>query len=432
MSLALQTSYREPRVDSKLQDSRIPNEFLPESSKTMVESNVKHNFVTAVNANSQNAGGQFVFTLNNTSNEWLKSKSVCFSFSMTATTSGGSNPYFKSVTNSASGAIKMVSIYVNNVLVEQIDNYDKYKNILYTHATNSNYVIHDLNILEASRVTELGTIPDAPSSASFFASAGTSTLNISLNCGLFDSLKAVPLFLLNNVQIVIDLQTINNSFICTTATQTVSSVVYTNPKLFYTTIQMDRLYNETIKAILASGNLFSIQMNMIRSASSSRTASFTEQLGINYKSLNGTFIAPVINADLSSTDPAVATTFGHFRQNGMTSVDWMLDNVRYPTYQIDVTNEIPTTFMNLQAALGNLQDATITSLTRNANYSSCGFVVGVDLRRSKSSDYIHVGTPCQMLYSNVNGVTASASYFHFHSYSGELLIGGDGSIRVVF
>lgn len=430
MSATLQSNYREPRLaDSKDSIASVPNEFKPTKTNQMLDSQVRHNVITPTNAQSAVAGGQLTFQINGgQNNEWLKPKTVLLSCTLTPTVGAG-YMYFKGMCSSASAIINRLSVYVNNVLVEQIDNYNTYKAILYTHCTSPSYVNRDLNIMELSTTGLVDdTIIDADSA---ILTANSYSVGILLNCGLFDSNKSLPLWLVNNIQVVIDFNSLVSSVVSVTGGQTVTALSITNPKLIYTTTVFDKLYNDSLRALLDTGMAFSLNMNMIKNYSVTRTADFTETHSFKMKSLNGIFMSSQLSSAIATTDGASGRAMSSI--NGMTQYSFLVDSTPIPSSPVlvSVTNQAQA-YYHLNAAIGNLSDATITSNCDRVGYTTAGFVIGNDLRKSKSTDFaLNCGTAVDTVYPSIVGVTASALYHFFYSYSAELLLTSNGDVRVV-
>lgn len=392
----------------------VPNQLMPESSSKLMECRSEKLYITPTNSQTATDNGNLTFQLpSGNGRGWLQPSTLALEFVVSGISTGAADAVeFSHCTNSGSSMINRVTVSVGGQQIEQILNYAQWSAIVGGHMTSSEYQTHDQTILERNDVVMV-------SAATIF---GDRVL-VPLNVGCLSTEKALPLWLFqSNINISIDFNSSAMAFHNTTG-GTVTSFTVTQPRLYYTCLHTEQAYYDSIRAMLASGKLFSVYMNQIMSQSASHLAgsTLTVNSGLSLSSLCTVFSTQILTVDMTSTARK------SFPSNGQTDIVLYTDGTRALPYP--VSNE-QIAFYELEKAIGNYQDSNVTSLATNDSYGAHYYVNGFDLRRCNSDRFTHMGIPVSQARIEIVGAIANATQYSFWVYSSELLIDVNGAVVV--
>lgn len=396
----------------------IPNSITPESSSKLMEMNISKRMITPVNANSCGENGFLQFQLGTGSSAgFLEPNTLAFYFTLTMTTSGATNTAEGGLpTNSLSCIIDRITVSVGSTVVEQVQSYNVFNALLLSHATTGDFVNRDLSITEGC-------------SRGYVAVASTATADVimPLNCGILNTEKALPLFLLSGgVNIQIQFSTAGKTLVNGTGGgATVNSFTVSNPRLYYTQIDTPSVYQDLIRQGLNAGKLYSVMYHGIMGMSVGHGAAsnLSYTTGLSLSSVEAVF-----NTNLLDADVADSKQDKPFTKNGQTNAILYVDGNRVNPYDIDKDCLV---YYTLQDAIGNWYDSKITTNADETDFETSYWGRGWNLRRSKaSSTFSHVGTPCNQMKLEVMGSTAACTEYIHVVYSAELLIDANGQIAV--
>jgi hypothetical protein len=397
----------------------IPNSITPESSSKLMEMNISKRMITPVNANSCGENGFLQFQLGTgPASGFLEPGTLVFYFTLTMSgTTNAADPCASGFpTGSMSSVIDRITVSVGSTVVEQVQNYNVFNAIMLSHATNNDFVHQDCSITEGC-------------SRSYVAAANvaTATIMVPLNCGILNTEKALPLFLLSggvniNIQFNSAAKSLYNG---TGGGAVIGSFAISNPRLYYTQIDTPSVYQDLIRQGLNAGKLYSVMYHGIMGMSVAHgigsTLSYTT--GLSLSSVEAVFQTQHVATDLNAS-----STQKMFKKNGNTNTILYVDGNRVNPYDLDNDQLV---FYHLQDSVGSWYDTHITSNCDETSFDTDMYVKGFNLRRSKaSSSFSHVGTPVNQLKIEVMGATASAVDYVHVVYSAELLIDANGQIAV--
>jgi hypothetical protein len=345
----------------------------------------------ASQSGNQGANGLLSFQIptGSAAGGYLKPNSVYLRGTCTITGAGGAVAYALA-SKSASALINRLTCSIGGVQVSQINNYHLLHEMLITHAASTNYYQNDSKILQSTN-----TATPFTNSVNHFV--------LPVINPLFNSEKSVPLFLLNApIQLNFDINSISNAF--RAAAVDVTSFTLSNMQLIYEVLKVDSDYVNNVKMALGVGNLYQLNLRDFWTLTTGAQASLNYLIGGNFSSVRGVLYTNVNAAPAVNVDTLL---------NDMTQTNFriMLDGRLINNFPCDT---ISVQFAEMNRALGNMFDSTITSvLTDATDYVTNKFVGGLSSNRVSDNGMSMTGSSCQninvLLDSNGNNRTGASA-----------------------
>jgi hypothetical protein len=308
---------------------------------------------------------------------YLKPNSCYLRGTCQITGPGTNQVSYSLASRSASSLINRMTCSIGGVQVSQINNYHLLHEMLVTHASSPNYYQNDSQILQSTNTVAF--ITGAPNPSNNFV--------IPVINPLFNSEKAVPLFLLNApVQINFDINSIASSF--KGAALDVTNFTLRNVQLVYEVLKVDNDYVNNVKMALGAGNLYQLNLRDFWTLTTGAQAALNYLIGGNFSSVRGVLYTNV-NANVG--------TLIDVQLNDMTQTNFRLylDGRLINNFTCDTA---AVEFAEMNRALGNMFDSTITSVVSSVtDYQSNKFVGGLSCNRVSDNGMSMTGSSCQSI-----------------------------------
>ena len=390
-------------IPSILQSSDLPKP-IPTNHKLIA--------ISSQNGN-QSASGMNIFQIaTGASAGCVKPNSVYIKAKIVPT--GGTTGHtwaFNGPTKSASSLINRLSILVSNQMVEQINFYDKLHDLLLLHGANANYYNNDSFLLEHTQGIGSANAANLPIDA-----VSSIDVVIPLISGLFSGAKACPLYLLQSpINVQVDWNTVTAGIVCADASGPTGFTIQ-NPQLVYEIVQPDDQYVQGVRAMMAEGRLFQLNLTSFMNLQTASTATLAYNIGANLSSIKGALWTEYTNSPAQTTNTL-------FTSNGLSNGRLFLDGVQVNNYNIDT---FPTMHCELARCLHNMFDSTLTSVDPSA-YHSSSFACGINCNKFNNEAMAMTGTSAQQVqvYLEHNGspiVAGSAATITTFSANNNTLI----------
>jgi hypothetical protein len=339
----------------------------------------------------------------------MKAGSAYLRFEITPT--APNNVDFSGPSNSASNVLKTMSLNVGGLMVESINDYNQYYQIIQTNATNANYVERDCSITE----TGVGLV-----------AAATRTFSVPVLSGLFNQENHLPLFLINsNINLQFNLASAAEAF---TGAAAATAYLIENPTLVYEKIHTDQEFENAVRGKLSEGSVYELPFY---SALSYRTAvagqgTFNQNIGVNLSSLSSVLYVHV-------TNPSDGTSNKYFiRNNGASKGSGSNRTIRADGETL-VQSQLYSdaqTFMECQRALGSILDVAQTTVANGTNWSTRYHVNGQSAQRFSDADLCMSGRACNTINIVEEDCSGPATIFIYLIYNAVLMVSADGSCIV--
>jgi hypothetical protein len=340
-------------------------------------------------------GGNQIFQLpTGAGTGFIKPNSMYLAFDIVATGTAGGNWNFQGPTRSASSLINRLTVQIGSTNVEQINNYNILHDQLLLHTANSSYFSVDSNLIEGtSSVAYAG-----------FATGAAGSYSVPLISSLFSNEKAVPTFLFNGpITLLLDynglLNTIQNGSVQFDATNyTVSKA-----RIVYETIAVDESYKQGVKAMLAEGRLFQMNLVSYMNLQVALQDNVNYTIGANLSSVKGLLYSASAGSGINASVAVAAGSFASGRplynvvsnnaatcqNNFRLYLDGRLIN------QLQNLNTKNVVFSEMNRTVSNMFDTNSTSVDA-VNYLNATFVGGINTNRFNERMAM-AGSPCQSL-----------------------------------
>ena len=392
-----------------------------------------HKLISVASQNgNQGPSGMNIFQIaTGASAGCLKPNSVYLKAKISVTGTAGVNGTwtFNGPTKSASALINRLSILVSNQMVEQINFYSKTHDILLAHGANYSYFNYDSYLLEHTQ---------GLSATNTTTTDGTYSIDvvIPIISGLFSGAKAVPLYLLQSpINVQVDWDTLGNS-IYSAGSSPPTSFTIQNPQLVYEIVQPDDQYTQGVRAMMAEGRLFQLNLTSFMNLQTASTQTLSYNIGANLSSIKGVLWTEYTNS------PAVGTQT-NFTNNGISNARLFLDGVQVNNYNLD---SFPVLHAEMSRCLHNMFDCTLTSVD-NTHYYDWSFAGGINCNKFNNELMAMTGTSAQQvqLYlehsaplqwpgsasNTVSAFSASNNTFISLIYDSIVVIDVSGSVSLV-
>lgn len=329
---------------------------------------------------------------------------------------------FAGRSGSASAVILRSTIYANGTLIEQINHYNKLRELLLCHSSSQGYAGQNSAVLEGAYQTY--------TSVANTAQTMTVPACIPLLSGIFSAQQDYPLYLFGNSQVILDLDTIANAYYATTTganpTTNPTDFSVNNAYLCYDVFQPDSAFESDMKAVLASGKLFQIVAKQWYNLLVPNASGASVPIGLNSSSvlavLQTTTTQGLTNQKLLSGD--TPTNFQAFF-DGELKTPYPYDSASFQ-------------YLNLLQALGVNSDVERSSIVSpsvpltQALFQSSVYGTGVGTMKAQSSGFSMAGTPASQVVVNVaNAGSANTSLYVFCALETIITVDAMGTCQII-
>lgn len=311
---------------------------------------------------------------------------------------------------SAHAIINRLTVSIGSQQVCQINNYHYLAEALLTHTTSKNFYSDDSSIFQ---YTSVSCFPGA--------SVPGSTIDVCIPviCPLFNSDKSLPAFLLNApILVQFDLNSTANAFKGVAGDFTNFSVSEAN--LVYEVVQPDHEFINMVKAGLAQGNVYQLNLHDFMTLTTASSASLNYQIGANLSSVNAVLYTQVKNAPAVDADTRLVG-------NTQTNCRLFLDGRQVNNFNLSTKPQI---FLEMNRALGNMFDSNITSNCSATDYYTDNFLAGISCRRV-SDVMAMAGTPAQNINLQLDSAGGAFNTYIIVLYDQVLTIDAMGNVLLI-
>ena len=392
--------------------SDVPNSLVSKKSMRAMQSRNQVLQLSASNGASQNDTGVVSFNIGCGAGQgYLKAGSAYLQFEFTPTLSAGTTD-FNGTQKSAQAVIRSLNVNIGGLQVEMVQDYNHYARIIEAHCANANYVERDASITSQS---------------SAMASATTYVFCIPILSGLLQQEQHLPLWLLNSqLQVQLNLASAGEALYTTGGTAT--SFTVANPVLVYEKIFVDGEFEMAVRQKLAQGGLYELPFYSAMSYRSNAAAgTFSQNIGVNLTSLSSCLWAHIAQADVaSSTAQKLFITNNANTKAGSDRVV-RVDGGQLVQHQVyDPT----TSFMEMQRAVGSINDVGQTTIATRTTWPTDYFVNGQSAERFSDADLCMRGRSVNNMVIEERGVVNPSVVFLYLIYNGVLIIDAQGGAVV--
>lgn len=408
----------QPQVSVAAQMSDIAGSVAPSNANRAQPS--QSSLVSIVSqSSSQSQGGQLLINIGNTPGTFIKNGSVYLKFKITATTTAnsGADQWIRpgsalctaalnataaaNNVGSWSSVIQRLTIQCGANVVEQINNYNVYHELLSLH-TGGNYAQLDQQILEGGQYTNSAYNADNWKVANAVAAGAqrSAWVTLPLFAGVFNAQdnKDFPLGLLQGgVQVICDLA--SDSF-ALKATDCAPAMTISDASLSYEAITVSSEYMNAVRGSLAqSGQLF--QMPFVSCLCMNVAASAV--LDVVY----GVGLSSVKSVLFTNKNSPVQTAQNLSLADSPTALRIYADGKLQNNFQL---SDIATYYAELNRALGNLASRSSTSgnVDMYKFYATNFFYSGLSFNKFNETGLTMTGTPCSQLQFHLERTLTAA------------------------
>ena len=388
--------------------SDVPNSLVSKRQMKAMGSRNQIIQLAASNGASQNDTGVISFNIGCGAGQgYLKAGSAYLQFEFTPTLTAGTTD-FNGTQKSAQAVIRSLNVNIGGLQCEMIQDYNHYARVLEAHCANANYVERDASITSQS---------------SAMTSATTYVFCIPILSGLLQQDQHVPLWLLNSqLQIQLNLASAGEALYTTGGSAT--SFTVANPVLVYEKIYVDGEFEMAVRQKLAQGGLYEIPFYSAMSYRSNAAAgTFSQNIGVNLTSLSACLWAHIAQADVASSTAQKLFITNNANTKGGSDRVVRVDGSQLVQHQVyDPT----TSFMEMQRAVGSINDVSQTTVATKSNWTTDYFVNGQSAERFSDADLTMRGRSCNNAVIEEKGVSAASVVFMYLVYCGVLIVDAQG------
>ncbi len=407
-------------VPTSMQSNQLPRVL--QSGKRIVS--------VASSNGDQRSGGMLSFILpSNMGAGFLKSGSAYLKCNIAVTQAVGYSWAFRQY-GAAHSVIARETLLASGAIVEQISQANKLYNSLLLHASNYAYSAGDDKIFQNTFSGEV--------------TAGNIDVVIPIVLGSLNSTQDFPLFLVNSLQLNIDLDNVAGALSQISA-NAVTEFNVSQATLVFEQVLPDASYEAGVKQMLASGKVYNMPINTWYNIRVAQTGSITQNIGLNSSSLKSILWNTVSQEAL--------TAAGHFTNGGQTSCKLYLDGALVCNFNLD---NVPQQFSEMNRALNTCFDCDRTSVAPVADtvtapatcvandflpnagritralYSAGAYLGGLSTSKSSEANFSFSGTPCNSAVLEFLGAGGNTgSMYIYCALQQMVLIGPDGTCNVM-
>lgn len=366
--------------------SDIPSAWMPDGSPRVQSGGS----LRIVSISSQNgtvtSGQQLSFQLPaNLGSGFLASGSAYIKMTVNITQAVSPNWAFRQYGSAHSCFLRM-SALLSGTLAEQIQNYNKTMSSLMLHTTNASFIANDDSLAQ-------DTMKGA------FNTAGSLTVCVPVNLGVFNSKCHLPLFLLSACQLQVDLESVAQALTAGTG-NAITEYSISQASLVFSQLVPDSIYEQGVKQMLAS-RVYQIPINTWYNIKLANAASITQNIGLNSSSVKGVFWNVV-----RGNGPQMS---GAFTSDSQVSAYLYLDGQLVSNSNLSTA---PEQFLEMNRALNVMSDTVRTSWAPSSAAGVNGTAVPGDFT---------LGPCTRVLYANgayLGGLSCSRTDQAGFSFSG--------------
>lgn len=403
-------------VPTSMQSNQLPRVL--QSGKRIVS-------VSSSNGD-QRSGGMLSFILpSNMGSGFIKSGSAYLKCNIAVTQANAYSWAFRQY-GAAHSIIARETLLASGAIVEQISQANKLYNSLLLHASNFSYSAGDDKIFQNT----------------FSGDAGVANIDVVIPVilGSLNSSQDFPLFLVNSLQLNIDLDTVAGALSQISA-NAVSEYTVSKATLVFEQVLPDASYEAGVKQMLAAGKVYNMPINTWYNIRLAQTGSITQNIGLNSSSVKSILWNTVPQEGIASA--------GHFTDSGQTSCKLYLDGALVCNFNLD---NVPQQFSEMNRALNTCFDCDRTSVAPvidtgatcvandflpNANritralYSAGAYLGGLSTSKSSESNFSFSGTPCNSAVLEFTGTGNTGSMYIYCALQQMVLVAADGTCNVM-
>jgi hypothetical protein len=363
---------------------------------------------------SQNSSGTLLFPLGCGSGQgFLKAGSCVLAATITVTQNPGSW-YFNQGLD-ASAIIQRSTVYINGAIVDQQQFYNRVNATLDQHCSTQAYYNNDLTVMSNAGGVDVGAL--------------STTFSIPIKSGVLNAQHDLPLFLLNTCQVELNLESVASALF-QVSVNALSEYSISNARLLYEVFYPEVEYENSMRAVLASGKLWQCPIKQWYNLQVSNLgATKSQPIGLNKSSVLAIFTTCQTDNGLVSVQHKFTgdTPAG---QGLRVFCDGQLVN----NYSIVDTNVI---FHEKSRAMGTLQDPERSAVSRGgasltrALYLSDSFLQGVALMKTQESGFSMAGTAVSQAVVEVTNAGTAGNLYIFVAYESILTIDAMGSASII-
>jgi hypothetical protein len=330
--------------------------------------------------------------------------------------------------NQSGGADAIIlrsTVYINGAIAEQTQFYNRVNMALEQHCGNSGYVRNDLVVMSHKGVAGLARNVAVPFVVPF-------------KSGVMNAQHDLPLFLMNTCQVELNLDSVANAILSNTTAATEYTI--SNARLIYEVFYPEVDYENSMRAVLASGKLWqSPVQSWYNLQVSNQGATKSQPIGLNMSSVLGVFHFSQTDAG-ATLDPHYPTGDAPAGQGTRLFCDGVLIN----NYAIQ---ETPIIFAEKSRAMGLLLDpercaigvaggATLAVALAPADLTSAkfltnSFLAGVSLIKTQESGFAMPGTAVSQAVLEVTNAGTAGQMYIFISYQQILTLDAMGNLQMI-
>jgi hypothetical protein len=330
--------------------------------------------------------------------------------------------------NQSGGADAIIlrsTVYVNGAIAEQTQFYNRVNMALEQHCGNSGYVRNDLVVMSQKGRGGLAVATALPFVVPF-------------KSGVMNAQHDLPLFLMNTCQVELNLDSVAAAILSKTTAATEYTI--SNARLIYEVFYPEVDYENSMRAVLASGKLWQSPVQSWYNLQVSNTGVTKSQpIGLNMSSVLGVFHFSQIDAGgaLNPHYPAADTPAGQ-------GTRLFCDGVLINNYAIVDT---PIIFAEKSRAMGLLLDPErcaigVTAGNDNAlalgpadltatKYLENAFLAGVSLIKTQESGFAMPGTAVSQAVLEVTNAGTAGQMYIFISYQQIMTLDAMGNLQMI-
>jgi hypothetical protein len=422
-----------PEYSVSALNSSVPPSILPSPAQRPI-AGCSSNLVSIVSQSStQQAGGLVQINVPNQPNTYIKAGSAFLKMVVNVTLSGtATGPvaiYGNNACKNWASLILRASLSSGPNILEQINQYSYYDELLNLHAGSNGYFRGNMKTLYGMQISLASAGAVANPVYSF-------TICIPVSFGLLNSPEEqhFPLGLLNSgVQIALDLQGDVNQAIYATSGAGITANTYSvsNCSFNYEAIKVPTEHFQSLRMEMAqSGSLYQLPYFSALNMSIAATNTVDQTLGVGLSSLKGVFTT-VKPASAFGTE--YLSTRGGLTQHRVLLDGQLINNYSLPQIQAGTSNADVEFFVELNRALGVLgstnrtvgpDDFATNNTLVNANNN------GTDLATKYELSYFWTGLACNRF--SEHGLTYSGSPVSQVQVHGETITGTTYYIIMIY
>lgn len=405
--------------------SQVPDELMSSSAPRPLASKIQHKVANCQTA-TQTSSGQLMFNLGCGSGQgFVKSGSVYLSclVAVTQAVHADNKNKFSNSNGLGSSIILRDTLYLNGNIADQYNYVNKLRQGLVSHCSSDSYVKNDLAITEAPLATTVSANP--PTGV---------RICIPVQNGVLNAQNNLPLFLFSTCQLEFNLDSVGQAIYSAGVAATEYTV--TDAKITYTVIQPEIAFEQEMKAILASGKLFQMEIKSFYNLKQSNAGpTKSVPIGLNMSSVNAIF-----HTCYKAVGDGIQTLSN--TSDGVSELRIWLDGELKNSFNI---NTAPVIYSEMKKALGVYGDperssanfytraaAPATVALTQETFLTDAFLGGLNLMRTQQSGFSFSGSPVsQAIVEVTNTGTAGSDLYIFVSYSQCLCIDAMGSIQLI-